>query len=45
MDIVTTYFEDDGPLGVMVEHGGITVVADTREQALEELIREQDRRA
>lgn len=43
--MVTTYFEDGNPLGVMVEHNGIVVVADSRELALEELVREQDRRA
>lgn len=41
--ITTTYFEDGNPLGVMVEYNGITVVADSRELALEELVRELDR--
>lgn len=42
-EIITTYFEDGNPLGVMVEHNGIAVVADSRELALEELIRELSR--
>ena len=44
MSITTIYYEDGNPFGVQVTHGDITVVADTREQALEEILREQDRR-
>ena len=48
--ITTTYFEDGNPLGTMVvyarpEQPDITIVADSRELALEELVRELERLA
>ena len=41
--MVWTYFEDGNPLGVMLEHDGITIVGDSEEACLEELAREQER--